>query len=104
MHIYHFICYFNFQLDHADWMYKIECAGLLYTMGVQSFLKATESNLVKIGVQSIWCPCVICKNFKRFDDIQEIEFHLLKNGLMPRYSFDQNMGIHFLSVAHRRLI
>ncbi|KAJ0590620.1 putative Transposase-associated domain-containing protein [Helianthus annuus] len=73
-------------MDRATWMYYTARNTNLYTEHVQSFLKVAEANRVNKGSGSICCPCTVCKNFKRFSDINEIEFHLLKDGFMPRYT------------------
>ena len=73
-------------MDRSIWMYHIARNTSMYTKGVQCFLKVAEVDRVNKGSRSICCPCVICKNFKRFDDISDIEFHLLKQGFMARYT------------------
>ncbi|KAK9049104.1 hypothetical protein SSX86_031930 [Deinandra increscens subsp. villosa] len=73
-------------MDRKDWMYQIGRASETYAKGIESFLEVAKANRLNVGAKYIWCPCMICKNFKRFENIQDIEFHLLKNGFMPRYT------------------
>ncbi|KAL8260232.1 hypothetical protein R6Q59_028185 [Mikania micrantha] len=74
------------RMDRSNWMYNIARTSLVYTEGLQNFLTAAEVNRVNKGSGMICCPCVLCKNYKRFDGIKEIEFHLMKYGFMPRYT------------------
>ncbi|XP_021991893.1 uncharacterized protein LOC110888688 [Helianthus annuus] len=54
--------------------------------GIESFIKAAEANRLNVGSQKIWCPCMICKNFQQYDDVKDIEFHLMKDDFMPKYT------------------
>ncbi|KAJ0508051.1 putative Transposase-associated domain-containing protein [Helianthus annuus] len=67
-------------------MYEISRASSIYMEGVKSFLKAAEANRVNRGSRMIYCPCQVCNNFMSFNDITDIEFHLVKNGFMPKYT------------------
>ncbi|KAK1417966.1 hypothetical protein QVD17_27102 [Tagetes erecta] len=66
-------------------MYKTGRTSEIFTKGVYCFLKVSEANRINVGTEWIWCPCAVCKNFKRFNNIQEIEFHLFQHGFMPSY-------------------
>ncbi|KAK1410808.1 hypothetical protein QVD17_37348 [Tagetes erecta] len=72
-------------MDRDTWMYKTSSLSSHYRLGVQSFVKAAEGNREKNGSRTISCPCNVCKNFKYYNGTEEIEFHLLRNGFMPRY-------------------
>jgi hypothetical protein len=72
-------------MDRQDWMYQKERTNQAYMNGVQNFINVAEANRVKVGAKGIFCPCLICKNFKRFENVCDVRFHLLKNGFMPRY-------------------
>ncbi|XP_076912614.1 uncharacterized protein LOC143570978 [Bidens hawaiensis] len=48
--------------------------------------KVAKDNQLKCGDEMIWCPCMECQNYKRFDNINEIEFHLTTRGFKPRYT------------------
>ncbi|XP_022032180.1 uncharacterized protein LOC110933258 [Helianthus annuus] len=54
--------------------------------GIESFIKVAEANRLNVGSQKIWCPCMICKNFQQYDDVKDIEVHLMKDGFMPKYT------------------
>ncbi|KAK9070275.1 hypothetical protein SSX86_010675 [Deinandra increscens subsp. villosa] len=73
-------------MDRANWMYKTTRSSSIYMMGVQKFLSVAEANRMNEGSGVIFCPCNVCKNFKSFDAIGIIEFHLVQNGFMPRYT------------------
>ncbi|KAD6795050.1 hypothetical protein E3N88_05946 [Mikania micrantha] len=90
----------DFQMDRINWMYHTARTSLAYTEGVQIFLKAAEVNRRNKGNGRICCPCIICKNFKRFDDIKKIEFHLMKHGFMPRYTC---WSMHGESLSNRSI-
>ncbi|KAD6796350.1 hypothetical protein E3N88_07246 [Mikania micrantha] len=87
-------------MDRINWMYHTARTSLAFTEGVQIFLKAAEVNRRNKGNGRICCPCIICKNFKRFDDIKEIEFHLMKHGFMPRYTC---WSMHGESLSNRSI-
>ncbi|XP_076925784.1 uncharacterized protein LOC143588741 [Bidens hawaiensis] len=72
-------------MDRDDWMYRRDRTDAVYMIGVQGFLKTTETHRVNVEAQSIFCPCAVCKNFQTHD-IKEIKFHLLKHGFRPRYT------------------
>ncbi|KAD3336088.1 hypothetical protein E3N88_31607 [Mikania micrantha] len=73
-------------MDRSDWMYRSSRTSSIYMKGILSFLKKAEVDKANKGSGSICCPCIICKNFNRFEDIKDIEFHLIKHGFMPRYT------------------
>ncbi|KAJ0463346.1 putative Transposase-associated domain-containing protein [Helianthus annuus] len=66
-------------------MYKTSHTSNIYIEGVRSFIKAAEANRVNKGNRLICCPCEQCKNFQSYN-AEDIEFHLLQNGFMPRYT------------------
>jgi ferredoxin-like protein FixX len=66
-------------------LYKTSPLSEIYRLGVRSFITAAEANCLKKGSSLISCPCTVCKNFKYYNGTEEIEFHLLRNGFMPRY-------------------
>ncbi|XP_076936718.1 uncharacterized protein LOC143603987 [Bidens hawaiensis] len=74
------------ETDRKDWMYGRLSTGKTYINGVKGFLKAAKDNQVKVGDKMIWCPCRSCENNKRYDDINEIEYHLISRGFKPRYT------------------
>ncbi|XP_076918763.1 uncharacterized protein LOC143579300 [Bidens hawaiensis] len=48
--------------------------------------KAALEDRVKKGKETISCPCMECKTFTKFEDIKQIEYHLLRNGFMFNYT------------------
>ncbi|KAF5803205.1 putative Transposase-associated domain-containing protein [Helianthus annuus] len=53
-------------------MYHTTCTSSMFTDGVRNFLRVAETNRLNSGSGLICCPCSICKNFQRFNDIKDI--------------------------------
>ncbi|XP_022007680.1 uncharacterized protein LOC110906932 [Helianthus annuus] len=73
--------------DREYWMYHSLPTSEIYIKGVSTFLKVAEVNWRNVGSKDIWCPCRICKTFQKYENIRDIEYHLIANGFMPSYTY-----------------
>lgn len=67
-------------------MYNTLRSSLEYVSGVEQFLRFAEYNRVMNGEGDILCPCIDCRNFKRFSDTSVIESHLFQRGFVQLYT------------------
>lgn len=54
--------------------------------GVKRFLAGAEAGMRNRGVPTIYCPCVDCKNEKKFGQRDNIFTHLVMRGFKKNYT------------------
>ncbi|KAI3523036.1 hypothetical protein L1887_01091 [Cichorium endivia] len=70
------------KMDRERWMYGLQRASDEYLDYLKTFLKVAEDHRMHRGEFYIWCPCKMCQNCKKFNDLDLIEEHLICHGFM----------------------
>ncbi|KAI3496562.1 hypothetical protein L1887_38927 [Cichorium endivia] len=73
-------------MDRERWMYGLQRASDEYLDYLKTFLKVAEDHRMHRGEFYIWCPCKMCQNCKKFNDLDLIEEHLICRGFMNGYT------------------
>ena len=74
------------------WIYEADRRDREYFDGVVSFVRAARTYKSNERTDYICCPCVDCKNQKKWQNIEQIRTHLLRKGFMPGYTCWTELG------------
>lgn len=66
------------------WMYGNRTTPEFWN-GLKEFSNVALDHQRKTLAETIFCPCHDCKNVKRWSDIKEIEYHLVRRGFVDDY-------------------
>lgn len=58
-------------------MYSVNRVSQEYINGVVAFRRAAEQDMLKKGINFMYCPCIDCGNLKMFNNAAQIEAHLI---------------------------
>lgn len=56
-----------------------------YLNGLNSFIRAAETDMLNQQKSAISCPCIDCKNTKKFSSSITVHAHLIIHGFMDGY-------------------
>ena len=67
-------------------MYGVNRVSQEYVNGVVAFRRAAEEDMLKKGINLMYCPCIDCGNLKMFNNSAQIEAHLIRRGFKKGYT------------------
>ena len=67
-------------------MYGANRVSQEYINGVFAFKRAAEQDMLKKGMEFMYCPCIDCGNMKMFNNSAQIEGHLFRRGFKKDYT------------------
>ena len=56
-----------------------------FISGVSAFMSAARSNMLATGGIFMHCPCLDCKNKKKFENTAQVHSHLILRGFTKGY-------------------
>ena len=72
-------------MDRKSWMYGRRDTSA-YLVGIQQFINCAKEHMRRTDDPSLLCPCRDCENTRRFRDVEEVRYHLIRRGFKQRYT------------------
>ncbi|XP_039787600.1 uncharacterized protein LOC120654082 [Panicum virgatum] len=89
------------KMSSRDWMYSSRLCNE-YLSGVLSFINVAESNMKWQKMTYMVCPCVDCRNDKRFPHSMHIHAHLIMRGFKENYKIWNKHGEDGLNILETK--
>ena len=72
-------------MERSLWMYSLSRLDPSYRLEVHKFIDAARRHACRQKTKYIYCACIKCKNVVVFEDVEEINSHLVRRGFMKDY-------------------